>query len=405
MDCCRLCGVSAIASWLDFGPQALTNRFPVTPDEPDYLHPCRLGVCGHCGTLQLETPVPLDEMRPRVDWISYNEPERHLDDFARVLARWPGLNADSTFGAITYKDDSTLERLRNLGFPKTWRADLIEDLGVSAPNSGIESVQAALNPETAQRLLARYGAPDVLLVRHVLEHSYNIHQLLDCVRKVVKPNGLIVFEMPDARRALERLDYSTVWEEHLFYFTPTTLRRVFALAGFDVLFLESYHYTLENSLMAIVRPASGPVPIPGSREASEEDLGRAERFLQEFPRVRKELQEILASYAQIRGPVTMLGAGHLSAAFINLYGLEKIVSFVIDDNPKKQGRYLPGSKVPILPASELVNRNAKLCLMSVRPEVEEVVVAKNQGFLKSGGVLASVFPDSRYAFAKLGGKS
>ncbi len=65
---CRLCRHDGIRDWLDFGPQALTNRFLRSRDEVDYQHPCKLGVCRRCGTIQLEAPVPVDEMRPRFDW-------------------------------------------------------------------------------------------------------------------------------------------------------------------------------------------------------------------------------------------------------------------------------------------------------------------------------------------------
>ena len=69
----------------------------------------------------------------------------------------------------------------------------------------------------------------------------------------MSPEGYVVFEVPDATRALDRLDYTTVWEEHVLYFTPATLRGCLERAGFEVVSLESYPYTLENSLVAIVR--------------------------------------------------------------------------------------------------------------------------------------------------------
>lgn len=398
---CKVCRHDGIREWLDFGPQSLTNRFLRSAGEADYTHPCKFGVCRRCGTAQLESPVPVDEMRPRFDWISYNEPESHLDAVADVLAKLPGINSDSTFAGVTYKDDSTLQRLNKLGFPKSWRADLRTDLGVESPFGGIESVQDKLTTATAEKLAGKFGRPDVLLVRHVLEHSYDLHEVLRCCRNVVRPGGYVVFEMPDARRALERLDYSTVWEEHLFYFTPVSLRQCFAVTGFDVVFLESYFYTLENSLVAVVRPAEKPTPMPATTSELIDELVRADRFVREFPRVRHGYQQQLRSFAKSRGKVAMLGAGHLSGAFMNLYGLDGVIDFVADDNAKKHGLFMPGSKAPILPSAELVNRDIKLCLMTVRPEIEDAVAGKNKAFTDRGGILASVFPDSKYALDKV----
>jgi hypothetical protein len=393
---CRLCGRPEVREWLDLGPQPLTNRFLRSPDERECRHPCRLGVCRACGVVQLESPVPLDEMRPRFDWIAYNEPESHLDDVADVIARLPGITPASAVGGITYKDESTLRRLNKLGLPNTWLAHIRDDLGVDSPLGGIESVQDRLTVLTAETLAAKYGRPDVLLVRHVIEHCHDIHAAFRALRALVRPGGYVVLEMPDARRALDRLDYSTIWEEHLFYFDPATIRQALALAGFEVVFLDSYHYTLENSLVVIARPQ--PSPLAALRPDLDQELARADRFVREFPAVRHAHQQRLRAQRK----VAMLGAGHLSAAFINLYGLADVIDFVADDNPKKHGLFMPGSRAPIMPSSELVTRDVKLCLMTVRPEIEDLVVGKNAAFTDRGGRLASVFPDSRYALDKPG---
>jgi hypothetical protein len=396
MTDCKICGKPADLRRLDFGPQALTNRFLRSPDEAEYEHPLSAGVCPHCGTVQLGGCVPVAEMRPRFDWIFYNEPESHLDDAAEVIRRLPGLTPASTIAGLTYKDESTLKRLNRLGLPKTWQADLRQDLGVTEPTGGIESIQERLTVPAARRLAAKYGQPDVLLLRHVLEHSYDIHEVLHCLKELVAPGGYIVFEMPDARRALERLDYSTVWEEHIFYFTPVTLRHCLENAGLEVVFLESYFYTLENSLVAIARvaeDAGATGPVLGLRE----EIARAERFFGEFSRVRAQNQELLNRIRREEGKIAFLGAGHLSAAYICLYGLQGLVDLVVDDNPKKQGLFMPGSKLPILESSALVERDVKVCLMGVRPEIEDAVVQKNKAFTDRGGRMASIFPDSRYS--------
>jgi SAM-dependent methyltransferase len=393
MSACRTCERGRVGAWLDFGPQAIRNRFLRSPEEPEYTHPLRLGVCRHCGTVQLADPPPVEELRPRYGWISYNEPERHLDELVEVLARLPGITSRSTFAGLTYKDDSTLARLNRLGFTATWRPDITRDLGIGVPHGGIESVQERLKPATADAPAAKFGRPDVLLVRHVLEHTHDTRAALEWAARLVRPGGYVVFEVPDAVRALDRLDYTTVWEEHVLYFTPATLRACLQRAGFEVASLGSYPYTLENSLVVIARPASKPAFTP----ADPGELARADRFVREFPRVRDQVRRQLRG----RGRIAMLGAGHLAGAFVNLYGLADRIDFVADDNANKQGLFMPGSRLPVLPSSELVARDIDLCLMTVRPEIEDAVAAKNAAFTAQGGLLASVFPDSFYALDRL----
>lgn len=392
---CRACGSVRVLEHLDFGPQAIRNRFLRASDEVEFAHNLEIGYCGSCGTVQLVDPPPVDEVRPRFGWITYNEPEGHLDALADVLTKLPGITPRSTFAGLTYKDDSTLSRLNGLGFANTWRPEMEASLGISAPFAGIESVQEKLTPEHAKALVARLGQPDVLLVRHVLEHTHDTRRALDWAAQLVKPTGYVVFEVPDTMRALDRFDYATVWEEHTLYFTPNTLRRCLERNGFEVASLESYPYTLENSLVVIARPTAkrlarfSPVPL--------EETTRAQRFIREFPRVRELIQRQLRN----RGRIAMLGAGHLTGAFVNLYDLGKRIEFVVDDNANKQGLFMPGSRLPILPSGELVNRNINLCLMTVRPEIENAVAAKNAAFTARGGILASVFPDSPYSLDRI----
>jgi hypothetical protein len=396
MNDCRLCQNEGIHCWLEFGAQALRNRFLRSADEEEFTHPLKLGVCRHCGIVQLASPPPVEELRPRFEWISYNEPERHLDNLAAKLTKLHGITTRSTFAGLTYKDDSTLARLNRLGFASTWRPNPQADLGIESRFAGIESIQERLTLALAGALSDKFGRPDVLIVRHVLEHTHNTLAALEWARNLVRPGGYIAFEVPDTLRAFDLLDYTTIWEEHALYFTTSTLQRCLELAGFEVVALESYPYTLENSLVAIIRSVvSEERPSSPVKPA---ELARAERFINEFQRVRERVHSQLKDWDRI----AMFGAGHHTGAFINLFGLADRIAFIADDNPKKQGLFMPGSRLPILPSTGLLTREIDLCLMTVRPEIEEAVVGKNTAFSARGGVLASVFPNSPYVYDRVG---
>ncbi|HEX4610741.1 MAG TPA: class I SAM-dependent methyltransferase [Urbifossiella sp.] len=403
MSTCRICRRDGVRDWLDFGPQPLTNRYLRSAAEPEFTHQLALGVCRACGTLQLASAVPAEELRPRFDWVAYNEPERHLDEVASTVRGLPGVTPDSVVGAVTRMDDSALRRLAALGLPKIWRADPA-DLGLAAGVTGTESVQAAFGPAAADRLAGRHGRPDVLLARHLLEHSDDVHRTLAAARGLVRPGGYVVFEMPDVRKALERGDYTGVWEEHQTYFTPATLRQLLAAGGFEVVSLTRHYYPQEDMLVAVARPGAGAAGALSDRELAFE-VERADRYVRGFSRVRDRVRDAVAGHARGGRGVAALGAGHVCAAFINLYGLADVFDFVADDDPRKQGLFMPGSRLPVRPSADLVARGTGLCLMTVRSEIEAAVAAKNATFTTRGGVLASVFPDSPYALGRPAGKA
>src|SRR5689334_17626978 len=86
MGICRICGRASIRQRLDFGPQAIRNRFLRSHEESEYRHALAVGCCCACGLMQLADPPPVAELCPRFDWIQYNEPEGHLDAVAAALA-------------------------------------------------------------------------------------------------------------------------------------------------------------------------------------------------------------------------------------------------------------------------------------------------------------------------------
>jgi len=394
MKTCQLCSTPEVETLIDFGLQPICNRFPRTATEPEATFPMLLEQCRACGLVQTTQPVPAAELRPRVDWITYNEPEGHLDVLADKLARLHGLTNAAVFGGISFKDDSLLRRMRDRGFAATWRLDPRADLGITESGTGAETLQDRLTPESARRVAAQRGRADVLLVRHIFEHAHRTLEFAAGLKELIKPGGYILFEIPDCEKALDLCDYSTMWEEHVLYFTPATFRQSFAQCGFSLTSYDCFPYTLENSLVGIGRiepnPAREPVSIQQERE-------RARRFAGRLDEQRERYRRFLADYRQRHGPVAMLGAGHLACTFINLLGLKECVEFLVDDNPNKRDLFMPGSRLPIVGSSALLEKCIKLCLLTVAVESEEKVIQRNQAFVQAGGKFASIFPASKHA--------
>jgi hypothetical protein len=396
MNSCRSCSAESLTVLVDFGPQPLCNRFLQRAEDVEYRHILSLGICDHCGVVQQLSPAPVEEIRPRFEWITYNEPEGHLDRLAGILSVLPGITPQSVFGGITFKDDSTLTRLNRLGFQRTWRLDPIVDLGITSPGSGLETIQDFLSVESARAFANRHGKCNVLLARHILEHVHDIHRFIGVLKELIHPDGRVLFEIPDCSRAIEKKDFSTVWEEHIFYFTPQTYRYTLTHMGLDIVHFENVFYSLENALVAIGRFGTKRVP-PLLGEILQKEKDRAVDFVDGLEGQKKRWRAYLSEQSQWRWPVAFLGAGHLSCTFTNLLGLKDHIDFFVDDNVNKQNLFLPGCHRPIYDSSTLLKRNVKTCLMSVSPENEPIVIAKNHRYIESGGSFVSIFPDSPYA--------
>jgi hypothetical protein len=396
---CYLCRQPTVVPRVDIGPQPVSNRFLASPNDPEEHFPIALVQCESCGLMQIETPLPASALVPGYDWITYNEPEAHLDGLVDILMSLPGVGAGAVAGGVSFKDDSTLARLERRGL-RSWRLDLREDLGVSGAHAGygVETIQDRLTPAVADAIVARRGPADVLLVRHILEHSSVPLDFLEALRRLTSPAGYIVVEVPDCSRAFDKLDYTTIWEEHTLYYTPATFRDGFALAGLELVRAENYPYPFENSLVAIASARTVADPVVSRAEIAIE-RERGKRFGDEFPAQRERVRARLQAHRREVGKIAFFGAGHLACTFVSVFGVEREIACIIDDNPHKRGMYLPGSRLPIVGSEALLEGDITLCLLSLNPIGEEKVIAKNAAFTERGGVLASIFPASRYALA------
>jgi len=398
MTACHVCEAAKVETLLDFGPQTLSNRFlPETQQEA--LFPFVLGQCAECGMIQIPKPISPVELKARFDWIRYNEQEGHLDDMVSGALKLPGLDKDCTVGAISFKDDSTVGRFQKCGFGRTWRLDLQRDWGIDDPLAGLETIQALLTPDTAVRIAKSRGLADLLIARHVLEHAHEPRKFLEGLRRLVKPGGYIIFEVPDCMPALQRLDYTMFWEEHVLYFTPEIFQRSLRILGFFPVHFQRYVYSNENSLVAIVRSVQGEKePAPNASPAATV-VQEGKRYAESFNDFRRKAADALAEYQHKHGKIAIFGAGHLSCAWVNFLQVERYIEFVVDDHPKKRGLFMPGSHLPIRGSEELLAQDIKLCLLSLSPESEGKVVQKNQAFLERGGRFASIFPGKPNSFA------
>jgi SAM-dependent methyltransferase len=393
---CLSCG-SKINVLVDFGPQTPSNRFELPESPVTDRHPLVVGQCEACGLIQLVDPMAPAMAKSRFEWLTYNEPEGHLDDLVSRLRRLPGLNSGSRIVGLTYKDDTTLARFNRLGHANTYRYEPAADFGLTDPHASLESIQAALDATTAARLAAQHSLADVLLVRHVLEHAHDPLVFLRAAATLVKPGGHLLFEMPDSEKFIKACDYSFIWEEHITYLCAPTLAALIGNAGLSLHETIVYPYPLEDSLIGLVRNAPGAAPRQQGRAAL---LADGASFASRYPELRARLQTLLGDWQRAGKKTAIFGAGHLAAKFVNMYGLGKLVDCVIDDNSHKRALLMPGSRLAIRGSADLDARGINLCLLSLSPESEQKVRAKNQPFLDRGGRFLSIFalsPVSVYA--------
>jgi hypothetical protein len=390
---CAVCQQPICDEFINFGDLPICHHF-LKDGETEATHPAALGQCGFCGLVQMMEPIPPAKLIPRFDWITYNEPEAHLDAVVEVLQGLPGLNSASRIAGLSFNDDSTLRRFRERGFANTWRADMAADLEIQVPNAGIEMVQSRVQPPLAAKLRQKYGTPDLLIVRMILEHTGQASALLQTLRELISPSGYVLFDVPDCGRAFDLFDYTTLWEDHTNYFVESTFRGTLTNGGFELMQFECYRGPYENCLVAVAKPSASQRLTPLAEPQKALEIERAGEFASSFEHRRERVRRELEGWRK-QGKVALFGAGHQSVMFINLMGLRDLLEFVVDDHPHKCGRTMPGSRLPILPSTALYSERIKFCLSSLGAASEPKVIKKHGQFVQQGGMFASIFPVNR----------
>jgi hypothetical protein len=383
---CRACGAENPQEVAFFASQPVASHFKQSAEMSDELYDLKVLGCPRCGLVQLESLPPLEALRPRFEWLRYNEPETHLDKVAAAIAS--KAPRGGLVVGLTYKDDSLLARLDKLGFDKTTK-DITATALADAPRPwGIETVADWLS---SGRGAGAVEGASVVVSRHVLEHCENPRAALGALFSWVADDGFLVVEVPGCREALQSGIPELLWEEHASYFTADALQQMISSGGGEIVDFAEHTYPFESSLVALVRKAPAvAVPERGDAGALAADFGR--KLKARVDATARDLRR-----RQEEGKRTVIfGAGHLSCAFASFSGAANAIECVLDDTPHKQGMFLAGTQLPIMATDALASGEPGLCLMAVHPSVEEKVFARLAPLRDAGWETKSIFPDSPY---------
>ncbi len=390
---CTVCSHPALATVIDFGAQPPSNRFiPEASCKHDQeLHRLALGYCPHCGTAQLTQRMPIAAVRPRYTWLLYNEPEGHLDEASAELAKLPGINSESRILGITYKDQSTVDRLARLGLP-LGRCIAEADFDSQTELFGLETVQQLLrNPKTISSIKAKYGVADIVVMRHIIEHAQDAAKLISSLRGLIADNGYLVMELPDSDKIFKAGNHAFIWEEHISYFTEESLGTLGQSVGASLAWFKRCPYSYEDSLLVAFRFQEARPSVKAENESFGKIEAELKKFRQDFEAAKQKWREQLLSHRKNGEKIAVFGAGHLAAKFINFLDLKDLIDCVIDDNTNKAGMRMPGSLLPIVPSKELAERGIKICVSTLSPESEIKVRQKLASYFDDGGQLIPAF--------------
>ena len=363
---CRHCGGSDLRPFVDLGTAPPSNAY-LTADAlggPEKWYPLRIQVCATCWLVQTEDFADREELfAPDYAYFSsfsttwLEHAERYV---ASVVERF-GLGASSRVVEIASNDGYLLQDVAARGIPCVG-IEPTASTAAAARSKGLEVIEEFFGRALADRLVGSTGAADLIAANNVLAHVPDINDFAAGIARLLKPTGVATFEFPHLLRLVRENQFDTVYHEHYSYLSLTAVTRVFAAAGLAVFDVEELP-THGGSLRVYTQRGDTGRHAPGpglARVAAEEAAAgvTSPEFYQGFQacaeRVKDDLVAFLIGAKRSGRRVAAYGAAAKGNTLINFAGIRvDLVEFVVDRNPAKQGRYLPGSRIPIVDEAHL----------------------------------------------------
>jgi SAM-dependent methyltransferase len=345
--------------------------------------------CDSCGLVQLAVCPPIEFLVPRVPWLSYREPEAHLDDLTTKLE--PLLPRTAHVIGVGPFDPPLLARLERHGLE--WKlVGLMENKASAQPGRFpyLETLQGYL--ASMGSAPARFPPADLVVCRYLLEHCQDPASALLALKRLLAPQGRLLIEVPDCRQFLSRVDYSFIWEEHTCYFCQSTLPRLARRAGLRVLNFIRYEGALEDALVFVLenQELSGD-----SSDTTRAPSALFAAYVEKFPRVRESWRRRLQTLGAEGRKIALFGVGHQAVMFVNALGLQQYISAAADDQVQKQGYFAPGIAAPITSSAALADdAEVGAWLLAISPQSQAAVRSKFASLLNRGLRMYSIFPES-----------
>ena len=375
---------------INLGPQPVSHKFRTLGERQGKRVLLRLVQDVDSGAIQLAEPPAFASLVPDFDWLSHKEPEHHLDKLlTELMPLLSGFSRPRAAG-VSSKDTSTIDRLESLGWD-TWILDPVLDLGLTQ-RQGVESIPSNLTISQAKEIANHRGKADLLVARHIWEHAPNQGSFAESLKELISSDGVILFEVPDCSPLLEANDYTMIWEEHLFYYTPETFINSLTQANFSPIYSEVFPNSQENINVALVVNAKQD-STPYHVSNLNKQLALGQTYANNYLFIKGQVQDFLRQ-EKMRGEVGIFGAGHLTVAFVNYLDIAEFIDLVVDDNINKHGMLLPGTGIPIVPPETFNQRNGRLLLLAVNPLDCETIAKRSQVHLQPNRKWFSIFPRS-----------
>lgn len=393
---CRHCAFELDLDLIDLGTSPPSNAY-LTPSQlagPEKYFPLRVRVCSRCWLAQTEDYNAAEELFD-ADYAYFSAFSTswllHCERFAEDICHRLALDKQSLVLEIAANDGYLLQYFVARGIP-CYGVEPTASTAAVARSRGIEIVSDFFGTKLARSLRRNRRPADLIVANNVLAHVPDINDFVAGVSMLLKPHGVATFEFPHLMQLIDHTQFDTIYHEHFSYLSLTTVEEIFARSGLSIFDVEQ-HPTHGGSLRVFTQASnSGRRPVSPhvedlravERDRGIETRGYYQALQANAERIKNDLLEFLIKAKRRNELVVAYGAAAKGNTLLNFAGIRSdLIAFVADRNPAKQGKFLPGSRIPVYDESALVQQRPRWIL--VLPWNLEAEIVSQLAYVKEWG--------------------
>jgi SAM-dependent methyltransferase len=393
---CRFCQAPLSESFADLGMSPLSNAY-LTADQlgaMERFYPLHAWVCGSCFLVQLEEfESPEHIFGDYAYFSSYSDSWlAHCEVYSRMAIERFGLGRSSQVVEVASNDGYLLQYFRNAGIP-VLGVEPAANVAKAARDKDIPTEVCFLSADTAGALAARGVAADLLVGNNVFAHVPNLNDFTEGLRTLLAPQGVLTLEFPHLLRLIQENQFDTIYHEHFSYFSLCTARRVLAVHGlevFDVEELPTHGGSLRVYACHAEAAAKRMTPAADRLAAREEAAGlhtltAYSRFAEQVRATKRALLRFLLEAREQGRRVVGYGAPAKGNTLLNYCGIRgDLLDYTVDRSPHKQGKFLPGTHIPIYPPERILETRPDYVLI-LPWNLQQEILTQMRAVLEWGG--------------------
>ena len=402
---CRSCGDELVGPILDLGNQPLANRLirdnQIEDFEPRF--PLCLMHCRKCGLIQLSHTVDPKMLFSDYPYFSSNSEAflKHAKMAAQSYIEEYNLDKNSFVVEIASNDGYLLKNILGNGIP-CLGIEPAKNIAKKAEDEGVPTLCDFFSKKTAEKVISKYGRADLIVGNNVFAHVPEVNNFVQAVKRLLTKSGRAIFEFPWALAMMKNLEFDTIYHEHIFYFHTHPLVPLFAKHCLQIVKIEQIPIH-GGSLRVHIAHKDTDSPDPSVAnilaEETHEGLGTEEyyeKFRQEALDLKCKIAAEIRKIKQSGNKIAAYGASAKGSTLLNFCGIGKeAIEFVVDRNVNKQGKFTPGTRIPIMPIAELIKKMPDVTLLLTWNFAEEIL-SQQKDYIHCGGKFLIPLPTPHY---------